>query len=223
MPAAEAEAALKTQCAYHVSETHGDEPECYLDPSTYRQERQYRAKVSRFIDELKQALNKPPYEGRGFKRGYIEHYATEHGEVPLWVLTNHLMLGQAFRLFDFQPESMRNAIAKGFSGMHRDSYGEDVRISPRRLRLAYDHIKDFRNICAHDERLYCAGVSPSRDTSLIDLFKDMGLVLAKEECEKMREEVMWLLFSLTRDLDTDHAASVALSMGVRDFNETFMG
>lgn len=218
---AEAEAALKTQCAYRVSEAHKESAECYLDPATYRPERSYRDRISRFIDELKQVLNKPPYENRGFKRSYIEHYVKEHGEVPLWVLTNYLMLGQAFRLYDFQPEPMRNAIAKGFSELHESSYGEAVRISPRRLRLAYDHIKDFRNICAHDERLYCARVSPSADVSLVDLFKDMRLVLTRDEYDKMRQDVMWLLVSLMKDLDADHAATVAIRMGVYDFCETF--
>ena len=218
---AEAEAALKTQCAYRVSEAHKESAECYLDPATYRPERSYRDRISRFIDELKQVLNKPPYEKRGFKRSYIEHYVKEHGEVPLWVLTNYLMLGQAFRLYDFQPEPMRNAIAKGFSELHESSYGEAARISPRRLRLAYDHIKDFRNICAHDERLYCARVSPSADVSLVDLFKDMRLVLTRDEYDKMRQDVMWLLVSLMKDLDADHAATVAIRMGVHDFYETF--
>lgn len=218
---AEAEAALKTRCAYCISEAHRTTPECYLDRATYRPERSYRERIARFIDELKQVLNKPPYEGRGFKRSYIEHYVREHGEVPLWVLTNYLMLGQAFRLYDFQPEPIRNSIAKGFSELYESTHREAIRISPRRLRLAYDHIKDFRNICAHDERLYCARVSPSADVSLADLFKDMKLVLSKDEYDKMRQDVMWLLVSLMKDLDADHAATVAISMGVHDFYETF--
>ncbi len=218
---AEAEAALKTQCAYWISEAHKDEPERYLDPRAYRQERHYRDRVSRFIEDLKKILNKPPYEDHGFKREYIEFYVKEHGEVPLWVLTNYLMMGQAFRLFEFQPEPTRNAIAMGFSGLYESSYGKALKISQRRLRLAYDHIKDFRNICAHDERLYCARVAPSSDISLVDLFKDMELVLSKDEYDKMREDVMWLLISLMKDLDADHAAAVAIGMGVRDFLETF--
>lgn len=60
---------------------------------------------------------------------------------------NYLMLGQAFKFYEFQPESMRNTIAKSFSDLYSETHEVDKRISPRRLRLAYDHIKDFRNIC----------------------------------------------------------------------------
>ena len=64
-------------------------------------------------------------------------------------------------------------------------------------------------------------MSPSADVSLVDLFKDMRLVLTRDEYDKMRQDVMWLLVSLMKDLDADHAATVAIRMGVHDFCETF--
>ena len=51
---------------------------------------------------------------------------------------NYLMLGQAFKFYEFQPESMRNSIAKSFSDLYSETHEVDKRISPRRLRLAYD-------------------------------------------------------------------------------------
>ena len=72
---------------------------------------------------------------------------------------------------------MRNSIAKSFSDLYSVTHEIDKRISPRRLRLAYDYIKDFRNICAHDERLFCARVSPSHDVNLIGVLSDLELVL----------------------------------------------
>ena len=92
-------------------------------------------------------LHRPPYENRKtYKRDYIEHYATMHDETPLWVLTNFLMLGQVFKFYEYQNESMRNYIAKGFSELYAESHDSVVKISPKRLRVAYDHIKDFRNM-----------------------------------------------------------------------------
>lgn len=72
---------------------------------------------------------------------------------------------------------MRNSIAKSFSDLYSVTHEIDKRISPRRLRLAYDYIKDFRNICAHDERLFCARVSPSHDVNLVGVLSDLELVL----------------------------------------------
>ena len=69
---------------------------------------------------------------------------------------------------------MRNSIAKSFSDLYSVTHEIDKRISPRRLRLAYDYIKD---ICAHDERLFCARVSPSHDVNLVGVLSDLELVL----------------------------------------------
>lgn len=72
---------------------------------------------------------------------------------------------------------MRNSIAKSFSDLYSVTHEIDKRISPRRLRLAYDYIKDFRNICAHDECLFCERVSPSHDVNLVGVLSDLELVL----------------------------------------------
>lgn len=219
---AEAEAALKTVCAYRFSEVHQGESEPYLSPSNYRGEREYKTRVLRLIDSFKSILHKPPHEEiKGYRREYIEHYATMHDETPLWVLTNFLMLGQAFKFYEYQNESMRNYIAKGFSELYGESHGVERKISQRRLRLAYDHIKDFRNICAHDERLYCARVSPGHDVTFADMLADLELVLPKDENARMQGEVISLLHDMMTDLGGRTAAMVLNEMGVTDLGRTF--
>lgn len=219
---AEAEATLKTVSAYRFSEVHQDESEPYLEPSNYRGEQAYRSRVISLIDSFKSILHKPPHdEKRGFNREYIEHYVKNHDETPLWVLTNFLMLGQAFKFYEYQNESMRNYIAKGFSELYSESHGVDIKISHKRLRLAYDHIKDFRNICAHDERLYCATVSPGHDVTFTDMLGDLELVLTKDEHARMQGEIIHLLHDMMSDLGGETAAMVLDGMGVRDLGRTF--
>lgn len=219
---AEAEAALKTVCAYRFLEVHQGESEPYLSPSNYRGEREYKTRVLRLIDSFKSILHKPPHEEiKGYKREYIEHYATMHDETPLWVLTNFLMLGQTFKFYEYQNESMRNYIAKGFSELYGESHGVERKISQRRLRLAYDHIKDFRNICAHDERLYCARVSPGHDVTFADMLADLELVLPKDDNSRMQGEVIGLLHDMMTDLGGRTAAMVLNEMGVTDLGRTF--
>lgn len=219
---AEAEATLKTVCAYRFSEVHQGESEPYLEPSSYRQEPKYQARILDLIDSFKSMLHRPPYENRKtYKRDYIEHYATMHDETPLWVLTNFLMLGQVFKFYEYQNESMRNYIAKGFSELYAESHDSVVKISPKRLRVAYDHIKDFRNICAHDERLYCARVSPGHDVTFADMMKDLELVLTRDEHTRMQGEVINLLHDMMKDLGGDTALSVLHGMGISDLGATF--
>lgn len=218
---AQAEATLKTVCAYRFSEKHSNEVEPYLNPKNYRSDGKYPKRAIDLIDDFKRILHKPPYDKGSFKREYIEHYVKHHDETPLWVLTNFLMLGQIFKFYEYQTESMQNSIAKGFSELYRESHGVSVRVTPRQLRLMYDHIKDFRNICAHDERLYCAKVSPSRDITFANLLDDLSMVLTKEENARMQGEIIRLVHEMMTDLGTEVAFLVLDAMGVESLDKTF--
>lgn len=216
-----AEAALKTVSAYRFGMKHKGSPEAYLDARSYRTDRAYKGRVERLVNEFKKILNKDPYQGYGFKREYIEHYELNHDNTPIWIVMNFLMLGQAFKFYEYQPEAVRNAIAHSFSDMYAETHDTPKKISPRRLRLAYDHIKDFRNICAHDERLFCARVSPSRDVKMVDMLTDLELVLTSEDFKTLRRSILNMIFELQDDLDTDKAARVLSMMGVKNIRETF--
>ncbi|ERI04236.1 hypothetical protein HMPREF9069_01627 [Atopobium sp. oral taxon 810 str. F0209] len=167
-------------------------------------------------------MHKYPYENYSFKRDYIQHYVRDHDEVPFWVLTNFLMLGQIFKFYDFQPESMRNAIAANFSSLYNESHIDTKKISPRRLRLAYDHIKDFRNICAHDERLYCARVSPSKSIKFVDMLNDLELVLSRDEFAKAQNDILNLISELMKDIGQSRTTNVLKSMGIQSISSTLM-
>lgn len=218
---AQAEAMLKTICAYRFSEAHTNESEPYLNPQNYRNDGAYPRRVNDLIDDFKKVLHKPPFDRGSFKREYIEHYVRNHDETPLWVLTNFLMLGQIFKFYEFQPESMRNSIAKDFSKLYEETHGNKIVVSPRRLRLIYDHIKDFRNICAHDERLYCAKVSPSHDVAFAGLLEDLSIVLIKEENDRMRGEIIHLLHEITADLGAGIVYPVLDAMGFKSLDSLF--
>ncbi|MEE0245790.1 Abi family protein, partial [Ellagibacter isourolithinifaciens] len=159
-----AEEALKTTSAYCFSEAHIGEKEPYLDASSYDTSPN---QIGLLLSDFNTALGRKPHR-KPKRKLYLEHYSKNHDEVPIWVLMKYLTLGQAFKFYCFQPESIRNEIAKAFSSLYANDHEKPIRISPRRLRLAYDHIKDFRNICAHDERFYCAKTSPSRDIAVTE-------------------------------------------------------
>lgn len=195
-----AEATLKTVCSYKFAESHQGETEPYVNRSNYRPEKQFDRFVDRLIADFEYILGKNPHKQPKCKRQYLEHYLNNHDEVPIWVLVNYLTLGQVFKFYDYQPESTQNAIAKQFTNLYSKTHANKQRIHTRRLRLAYDHIKDFRNICAHDERLYCARVSPAKDVSFANVLKDLDLVLTQQESCRMYREIEGLIRGITHDL-----------------------
>nr|WP_205717323.1 Abi family protein [Adlercreutzia muris] len=128
-------------------------------------------------------------------------------------MLRYMTLGQTFKFYCYQTESMRNKIAKGFAVLYELSYGEKINVSPRRLTQAYDHIKDFRNICAHEERLYCARVSPGHDISVVDALSDLQLVLPKNEAALLTNDILDLLASIGEDMREADFSRLVTSMG----------
>lgn len=216
-----AEAVLKTVCSYRFAMAHKDNPEAYLDRRSYRADAGYRKKIDMLIGDFEKVLCRSQKWKSDYKRDYIRHYENNHDNTPVWILMNYLMLGQAFKFYEFQPESMRNSIAKSFSDLYSETHEVDKRISPRRLRLAYDHIKDFRNICAHDERLFCARVSPSHDVNLVGVLSDLELVLTEDDYKMLRRNILLDALKLSDELSNDASAKVLFAMGVNDLPSVF--
>lgn len=184
-----AEATLKSICTYEFCELHSDEVEPYLNPAAYRADRNYPTMVNGFIHDVNVMLDRDPYKKPRYMRPYVKHYIESHDNVPLWIVMNQLSLTQAFKFYDFLPENLRFKIANRFQALYDETHIFSRRITHSKLRKAYDHIKDFRNICAHDERLYCAKVDKSQSTSFRKLISDLNLVLTSNQYNVLTSQI----------------------------------
>lgn len=213
-----AEETLKTVAAYCFSKVHAGQHEPYLDPANYDAETH---QVARLISDFETALGRNPRR-QPKRKLYLDHYVSNHDEVPIWVIMKYITLGQAFKFYCFQPESVRNDVAKTFSTLYANCHAKPILITQRRLRLAYDHIKDFRNICAHDERLYCARVAPSLDTAIGDVVKDLQLVLSKAEYVNFLTEYLRMMPALAKDISPEVMNQVLNDMKMSPVGEAFL-
>ncbi len=214
---AKAEATFKTVCSYAFAQRHQDDGSAYLKRDNYSEEPWCQKGINDLIDDFDKIIGYQEDGNLRTKKQYIAHYVINHDCVPIWVLANYLSLGQIFKFYCFQKESIRNEIAKSFSKLYMESHKNRLKISQRRLRLAYDHIKDFRNICAHDERLYCARVSPSKDTNLLGVLTDLSIVMTSVDTTNMIKQVMQLMLDLNSAIDSKYSEKVFDSMGISDF------
>lgn len=111
---------------------------------------------------------------------YLDHYINKHENVPLWVIMNNLDLGQAFRFYDYLPESIRFPIARRFQALYAETHFVPKRITHKDLKNAFDHIKDFRNRCAHDEQLHCARIDKSGSTKFkVQLIESISILFSQ--------------------------------------------
>ena len=134
------EALVRTVCSYTFAEAHRG-TEDYLDPQSFATKAEYESYgLKRYVDDL-HTLQQILY--RKAKRGgrdFIDHYRRNHGGVPIWVLVNDLTFGNMEHFFNLmKPEEQRNLMVKA------------------------------RNMCAHDERLYCARIGKRQNASYVEV------------------------------------------------------
>ncbi len=72
------------------------------------------------------------------------------------------------------------------------------RISPRELLRAFSVLVGYRNICAHDERLYCANV---KGASFDGMVRRLAIVLPEREMAELADDIGVLLTKYEGRLD----------------------
>lgn len=132
--------------------------------------------------------------------------------MPLWVLTNDLTLGQIYWFFQSQNILIRGSIARSFTVLYGDSHRHKTEIDAQRIDKIYRRMKDFRNICAHDERLYCAHPHDSNNT-VFQLVKDLRFVIDKKRYLEFLQQFNSLPMHLGEDIPA-YVDSVYREMGL---------
>ena len=128
------------------------------------------------------------------KSEFIIHYRDSQGSVPLWVLANDLTFGNIEHFFNLMKPREKDAVCKAIS------YSTE-RIGDKRLgffssdkaRVCLEVLVKFRNICAHDERLYCASVGGRKGINYEKMIWMLERFLTPSEFYNFLKELTGLL------------------------------
>lgn len=127
---------LKSIYSYHFCETFGDRQTDYQNINNYNYE-QFGEDVTEFVGKyIKNALKS--------NKEYIKHHREKYNEVPLWVLVNALTFGNISFAYKCSKLSLKSKIAKEF----------ESKIYSNQLDAMLNVLSKFRNVCAHNERLF---------------------------------------------------------------------
>lgn len=211
-----AETTLKTLIVHTFCE-HFQERDSYLNKDNYdlRSQREYA--VTDVIENLTRALEVK--SGR-HKKDFIDHYLSKHEHVPLWVLANFLTFGAVSKFFDALRESTQASACKAFwvySKEVRDDGG--VRIEPFGMKNMLRRLSDFRNICAHEERLYCVGLGPVCDVRVKQLVVDLELVLPPDTYEALAADLVEIVDDAATGFTTISIEDVLAEMGFASLDD----
>lgn len=155
-----AESTAKTAVAYCFSDVHRDR-DAYLLQDCYCTRDEYaRAgmNAARYADEISDLVSILSKTRRNSNAEFIKHYRDEYGDVPLWVLSNGLTFGNIEHFFNLMKPDEKASVCKMIV-QSTNRVGSNLGyLSVDKVRVALEALVKFRNICAHDERLYCAVV-----------------------------------------------------------------
>nr|DAU38989.1 MAG TPA: Abi-like protein [Herelleviridae sp.] len=126
---------LKSLYSYAFCELYGDEEADYFNVNNYDYSK-YQSLINEFIMTITRHRNEKHYE-------YIDYNLKKYKSVPLWVMIRSLTLGNISKMYSFSKQELKSRIAKNFNSVY-----------PEQLQPMIDILSKFRNVCAHNERLY---------------------------------------------------------------------
>lgn len=146
------ETSIKTKIAYIFSEAYRLNFS-YLDINNF--DSTIPQKTTKLIATISNVIKNNSERMRG---GQIYHYLDKYKELPLWVLIKKMTLGETYHFFDVLQTPMKIEVTKACIKEYKHEYSIPVRSSVQDvtdiLSNVFRFINHFRNICAHEERLF---------------------------------------------------------------------
>ena len=128
---------LRSSISYYFCQKHGERQEEYLNPNNYSTSQKSKRGVIKLIKILDNVANK----NKDHK--YLVYQRNKYHNVPLWVILNALTFGQISKIFEFLPQKMQGLICQDFGNIKKNDMIKYLKV----LTL-------YRNVCAHNERLF---------------------------------------------------------------------
>lgn len=170
----------KSHISYHFSDKYRNAYHDYLNVVSYDYtDENKRMEIIRFINDLDHVLQK------GKAHDYIKHYKKKHnGEIPLWVLVKAMTLGQISKMYSLFEQPLQDAISS--------EYG----LTNSQLESVLKFLTYFRNVCAHNERLYNYH---TRQEIPLALFNNLNISSSNPQRKKLFSVAVCLKHVLTSD------------------------
>ncbi len=127
---------LKSMISYHFCAKHGESQTEYLNPNNFDYKK-HPKQVTKLIKSLCNTISLPS------KYRYIAHHARKYQNVPLWVATNAMTMGQVSAFYQYMTNDLQVKVSKAYP-----NYTE------KQLHQFITIVAKYRNVCAHGERLF---------------------------------------------------------------------
>lgn len=128
---------MKSIFSYELSKKYGYREKDYLKPSNFTDDSIRKRQVEDLIYKMKRQIRI-----NGFKHSATNHYLSNFGYIPLWVLVKVLSFGLISELY---------TILKNDDQLSISSY---YNLDVMTLKTYFHVLANYRNLCAHEDIVY---------------------------------------------------------------------
>ena len=128
---------IRSLISYSFCEAFSETQSAYLDSANYNISNKNSRDISKLISILTYEAN------QNTEHSYVVYQRNTYGNVPLWVIMKTLTLGQTSKMYSFMLPSIKSKVSVHYSN-----------ITEKELIQYLKVLTVFRNICAHNERLF---------------------------------------------------------------------
>lgn len=178
-----AEAMIKTIVAYTFAKNHPSSND-YLLQTSFATEEEYSAFGLTNYHKNMSTLNGVLFKAsQNTDNQPVRHYISKYGGVPIWVLFNTLTFGNIQHFFNLMQPSDQREVCKNIVAA---TGGRTDYFDPKKARISMDIVVRARNICAHDDRLYCAEIGSRRNHgSYADMLTRLADFMSSDDFDEM--------------------------------------
>ncbi|HFI0791641.1 TPA: Abi family protein [Streptococcus suis] len=154
----EAEKHFKSVVAYRFSEKF-KKPYSYLNIENFvTKSATDLSNVTYLISKIATIIDKKC--NKRASENSIKHYQNKHHEVPFWVVVGYFDFGTIFNFYKYLDEGLRDKIANDLVSFLKSNISnirqeeKIVHISGKMLLSALSNILEFRNVTAHNNKMF---------------------------------------------------------------------
>lgn len=216
------ESVMKSKISYFFSEKYKTSFN-YFNTSNF--DNSNLAEVTKLITRISSTIE----QNTKNKNGQICHYLNNYQNLPLWVLMKKLDFGGTSYFYNSLEKALKDKICQEILEEYKKEYSLNM-ILPNdssQLGIILFFVNKFRNVCAHDERLYNLNTRSNKKIkfqhfynssiinkyNLFDLLVILKIFLLKKDFKKLLKSLEHEFDILSQEIPSNVYNLVQIEMG----------
>lgn len=161
------ESKVKSIIGHIFSQYHGVDHRNYLKRECFDKDAAKNERIEKLIKILQNKIRAGRYDPDK-SRACIVHYIKKHEIIPLWVMFRILTFGEVNKFYSCMTLDEKTQVAGTFN------------VKPANLEVMLKMLVKYRNIVAHDERIYCAQINRDLLPSGLRIYDEICVLRNKQ-------------------------------------------